>query len=131
MNTNKSVCMVHQIWIHKANPWIFPLNMSKICSLMNLKRFFPSPYLGFHIGYKPFSFNKIQGIFTCVDKIHIHLYSLSKAIPLLATFLMKAKTSFKYSFYLLALLWIGETFTHSLFSLRATIAINMFIFSIL
>lgn len=50
-------------------------------------------------GSKPCSFNKgkqfLQRVFTCGDKIPITLYSFSKSIPLLDTFLMKAKISFK------------------------------------
>jgi hypothetical protein len=65
------------------------------------------------------------------DTIPIHIYSFSKAIPILATFLIKAETSFKYSSYLLALLLIKEAFTCNSFTSRATLSINLFVCSIL
>jgi hypothetical protein len=65
------------------------------------------------------------------DKIYIHLYSSLKLIPLLATFLMKVETSFKYSWYLLALLLIRESFTCSSFAFQAILSINLFVCSIL
>ena len=93
-------------------------------------------------GSKPFLFNKaivftygeeFFFFFFCFwrDKIPIHIYSFLKAIPLLATFLIKAKTSFKYSLYLIALLLIKEAFTHNLFVFQATLSINLFVCSIL
>jgi hypothetical protein len=46
-------------------------------------------------------------------------------------FLIKAETSFKYSWYLLTLLLIKEAFTYSSFAYRATLSINLFVCSIL
>lgn len=71
-------------------------------------------------GSKPFLFNKdivftygkecllFYFIFLWRDKNPIHIYSFLKVIPLLAPFLIKAKTSFKYSWYLPALLLIKK-----------------------